>query len=442
MVLRVAALAFLILLPASPSARAADEGKGLEGSWVVSHALDGSLFDGPLNGALFIFKGKRLVVVTADNEASGGPCTAAEGGKAGRHLDFTFKGVKVKGRYRQDGKGVTLCFDRAGKERPDGFHAGTDRPDVVLLRLERKSGEGDRDRAWARKAAEGFLTQLARYPKSDAADIKAFCAKDVTASKAESWATLDLPGSTRRLVFGEAMPEVALLKETSSPSGDEVVFEGTFSGLLHSASFEFHVKREDGTRWRVASFLPAYRGIGLSAAPSLGKDLDAKVIADLRDKLAKMESGSEEKVAIVALALGSHGEAASDSLPALAKLLGNIVRTAETEKHNEGYAYQFDNLTALTVAIGNIGPPAAKHVPDLLKVAAVHGAMIYEPARRGSIDRKCSQHREALAVALGKIGGDEALRALKAMADTDAQLNVRRAAAASLKRLLAAKKEK
>jgi hypothetical protein len=273
-------------------------------------------------------------------------------------------------------------------------------------------------------------------------ELEADCVKGVYIS---DWFSMKLPGSRRVLTFRESMPEHLIHKETVSPSGDELAFEGTFSGPLHSASFELRLKREDGARWRVASFLPAYRGIGLSPAPSLGKELDGKVIAGLRDELAK-KGLSGERVGIVALALGSHGESASDSLPAMIKFLGDIVTYAESLKEpDKGYLWHphFDNLTALTVAIGNIGPPAGKHVPDLLKVIAVKGDVV----RVGGSSpydyrRACSQHRVALAVALGKIGGDEALRALKVLADGDDQPNVRRAAAAALKRLLAAKKDK
>jgi hypothetical protein len=439
--LRGSVLAFLLLLAAASAARAADELKGLEGAWVVTRALDGSregLFDGPLNGALFIFKNKRLVVVTSDNEASGGPSTASEGGKEGRHLDFTFKGVRVKGIYKHDAKGVTLCFDRRGKERPGGFDAGAGRPDVVLLRLEKKdTGEGVRERALARKAAEGFLKALTtlRTGGDTVKRLAPFCVKDST--EPAYWYYLQLPGSERTIRMSHDLTEATLFEEAAAVTDDEAIFEGTLAGALHTANFQVILKREAGSRWLVRSFIPTYTGIGLPPSSPLGGDLDDgatnELIGKVKDKAAKNIGSS-------ALALGGQGTKAREATPALLERLDAIVGSRR-DRDKSLPEEKFDEMVAIVVALGNIGASDDEKRADLAvtlgsKVKVVEG-VVWSSDR----SKRCSQHREALAVALGKIGGDEALRILKTLGG-DTQPNVRRAAAASLKRLLAAKKDK
>jgi hypothetical protein len=162
-------------------------------------------------------------------------------------------------------------------------------------------------------------------------------------------------------------------------------------------------------------------------------DEDVQVVKALLARFDAPKLGIRTRCQLL-LAIGKFGAKAKDAVPRIQKFLEDEL--ARRDKGVPRYlVYETDeHVSAAVRALGDIGPPAVSAVKTLIVVLKeIDGDRDVNGNRLAN-----SNYRQLAAVALGRIGGKEALIELRASALGDVDEGVRKAAAEAIKAVQAA----
>jgi hypothetical protein len=248
--------------------------QAVDGIWRVTLSAEGDvkdIFNGPLDGAVFIFQTGDLVIVTKKSELHKGPCKVTAGKDGMFDIDFKWNGKAAQGLGLLDGGKITLCFDRNGGPRPTALVL--DKPALALLRLEKQTGSKnasvvpDDELKWIRSVANDFLLA---FVKRDYQTYRKLVTRDVWKGSATYFrfegqrepdtGEVRLSGNDDyywgydHANYKKYLTSFSIDTVDPSPTGEEVVFRGTFGGEKQ-AHFTMRIIREEKTRrWAVGPF--------------------------------------------------------------------------------------------------------------------------------------------------------------------------------------------
>jgi hypothetical protein len=237
-----------------------------QGVWRVKVSAEGdaeSLFSGELQDAVFVFNKSELTIVTRQNKIYKGAFTAAPGKGDAFTLDFVWGDKKVQGLLAQKKSGVVLCFDKSGKERPVSFQMDSERPTLALVQLEKLAPDkaadvlSEKETKWVRGFADDFMAALGKGVRETYRPM--LSADEGLSFKRKA---LDTPNDLEMFLDPKTKQRGGFVRFTTysidvgtiSPSGEEIVFRGTFIADK-DAKYTLRIRKEEKSgRWAVAAF--------------------------------------------------------------------------------------------------------------------------------------------------------------------------------------------